>query len=286
MKTQSKYFSARAVWCSLVLLAPGHRPGHAQGSPYIQLDDPRLARFELLVDRGVIPDPTPLVRPFTEAQAVAALRSLSPKASASDSAQAASLLKLWTPPDTMYWGRVDFALGAQAYTHAARDPVHPAGDGGVWPFGSIEFLGVFGPVVTHAELYGENRLRDDPYWPANITGATLPTKLVYRYPVAYIGAQWKPAELSWGRCRGSGGRGACRASRPAAGAIPLRMARSTSAPGICGCRASWPSSRTCPTRRARSSIGTRWRSGSASRSRRKSTWRSGRRPSSREWTKT
>ena len=199
MKTQSKYFSARAVWCSLVLLATGGiGRAHAQGSPYIQLDDPRLARFELLVDRGVIPDPTPLVRPFTEAQAVAALRALSSKASASDSAQASSLLKLWTPPDTVYWGRVEFALGAQAYTHARRDPVHPAGDGGVWPFGSLEFLGVFGPVVAHAELYGENRLRDDPDWPANITGATLPTKLVYRYPVAYIGAQWKPAELFLG----------------------------------------------------------------------------------------
>jgi len=171
----------------------------AQGSPYIQLDDPRMARFELLVDRGVIPDPTPLVRPFTEAQAVAALRALSPRASASDSAQAASLLKLWTPPDTVYWGRIEFALGLQAATHARRDPVHPAGDGGVWPFGSLEFLGVFGPIVAHAELYGENRLNDDPDWPANITGATVPSELTYRYPVAYVSAQWKPAELFIGQ---------------------------------------------------------------------------------------
>ncbi|HRZ09640.1 MAG TPA: hypothetical protein P5319_07055 [Gemmatimonadales bacterium] len=171
----------------------------AQGSPYIQLDDPRMARFELLVDRGVIPDPTPLVRPFTEAQAVAALRALSPRATASDSAQARSLLKLWVPPDTVYWGRVEFALGVQAATHARRDPVRPAGDGGVWPFGSLEFLGVFGPVVAHAELYGENRLNDDPDWPANITDATIPSELTYRYPVAYVSAQWKPAELFIGQ---------------------------------------------------------------------------------------
>ena len=65
------------------VLAAGPTAAAAQGSPYIQLDDPRMARFELLVDRGVIPDPTPLVRPFTEAQAVAALRALSPKATAS-----------------------------------------------------------------------------------------------------------------------------------------------------------------------------------------------------------
>jgi hypothetical protein len=183
----------------LLAYALGRPSGaHAQGSPYIQIDDPRMARFELLVDRGVIPDPTPLVRPFTEAQAVAALRALSPRATASDSAQAESLLRLWAPPDTVYWGRVEFALGAQAYTHAARDPAHPAGVGAVRPFGSLEFLGVFGPIVAHAELYGENRLRDDPYWPANITGAEIPSKLVYRYPVAYIGAQWKPAELFLG----------------------------------------------------------------------------------------
>ncbi len=188
-----------ALGAALGALAGRPSNAAAQGSPYIQLDDPRMARFELLVDRGVIPDPTPLVRPFTEAQAVAALRALSPRATASDSAQAASLLKLWTPPDTVYWGRVEFALGVQAATHARRDPVHPAGDGGVWPFGSLEFLGVFGPIVAHAELYGENRLNDDPDWPANITGATIPSELTYRYPVAYVSAQWKPAELFIGQ---------------------------------------------------------------------------------------
>lgn len=172
---------------------------HAQGSPYIQLDDPRMARFELLVDRGAIPDPTPLVRPLTQAQAVAVLRTLYPRASAADSAQARTLLRIWSPPDTVYWGRVEFALGAQAYTNARRDPLHPAGAGGIRPFGSIEFLGIFGPVVAHSELYGENRLRDDPDWPANIAGAAIPSKLVYRYPVAYISAQWKPGSLFLGQ---------------------------------------------------------------------------------------
>ena len=183
----------------LLILVSRPADAMAQGSPYIQLDDPRLARFEVLVDRGVILDPTPLVRPFTEAQAVAALQELSPRATASDSAQVASLLKLWSPLDTVFWGRVDFALGVQANTHARRDPVHPAGDGGVWPFGSLEFLGVFGPVVAHADLYGENRLNDDPDWPANVDSVTIPSELTYRYPVAYIAAQWKPADLFLGQ---------------------------------------------------------------------------------------
>jgi hypothetical protein len=171
----------------------------AQASPYVQLEDPRLARFELLVDRAVILDPTPLVRPFTEAQAIAALRALAPRATAADSAQVQSLLRLWSPPDTVYWGRAEFALGAQAYTHARRDALHPAGSEGFRPFGSIEFLGVFGPVVTHAEVYGENRLRDDPDWPANITGEAISSELIWRYPEAYIGAQWKPAHLFLGQ---------------------------------------------------------------------------------------
>ena len=192
-----------ALFSGLLLAAMAGRPisaqAQAQGSPYIPIDDPRLARFELLVDRGAIADPTPLVRPFTEAQAVAALRTLHRRASASDSAEARSLLQLWTPPDTIYWGRVDLALGVQAYTHARRDPLHPAGPSGGRPFGSLEFLGVFGPVVAHATLNGENRLRDDPDWPANITGAVVPSKLVYRYPVAYIAAQWKVASLFLGQ---------------------------------------------------------------------------------------
>jgi hypothetical protein len=172
---------------------------HAQGSPYIQLDDPRLARFELLVDRGAIPDPTPLVRPFTEAQAVAALKALHPRATAGDSAEAHRLLALWTPLDTVYWGRVEVALGAQSYTDGRRDPLHPAGKGGTRPFGSLEFVGVFGPVVAHSELYGENRLRDDPDFPSNITGTAIPSKLYYRYPVAYLSAQWQPVQLFIGQ---------------------------------------------------------------------------------------
>lgn len=200
MKTEW-YFRRLTLHIGVLLVVVMWWPtaAQAQGSPYISLDDPRLARFELLVDRGAIPDPTPLVRPFTEAQAVAALRSLHRRASAADSAQARALLRIWSPPDTVYWGRVEFALGAQAYTHARRDPLHPAGAGGIQPFGSIEFLGIFGPVVAHSEVYGENRLRGDPDWPANIAGAVIPSKLVYRYPVAYISAQWKPGSLFLGQ---------------------------------------------------------------------------------------
>ncbi len=183
----------------LVLVAGRPTTVQAQGSPYIPIDDPRLARFERLVDRGAIADPSPLVRPFTEAQAVAALRALHRRASAADSAEARSLLVQWTRPDTSYWGRVDLALGVQAYTHARRDPLHPAGPDRARPFGSLEFVGVFGPIVAHAQLNGENRLRDDPDWPSNITGAHIPSKVVYRYPVEYISAQWPVASLFLGQ---------------------------------------------------------------------------------------
>ncbi len=190
-----------ALFSGLLLVAVAGRPttADAQGSPYIPIDDPRLARFELLIDRGAIADPSPLVRPFTEAQAVAALKALHRRASAADSAEARSLLQLWTPLDTIYWGRVDAGLGAQSYTHARRDPLHPAGPSGTRPFWDIEFVGLFGPVVTHADLYGENRLHDDPDFPTNVGGTWTASKQAYRYPVAYISAQWQVASLFLGQ---------------------------------------------------------------------------------------
>src|SRR6478736_2658833 len=45
----------------------------SQASPYIPLDDPRLPAFELLVARGEVRDPSPMVRPFRVADALAAL---------------------------------------------------------------------------------------------------------------------------------------------------------------------------------------------------------------------
>ena len=53
--------------------------------------------------------------------------------------------------------------------------------------------------MAHAQLNGENRLRDDPDWPANISGTGIPSKLVYRYPVEYLSAQWRVASLFLGQ---------------------------------------------------------------------------------------
>ena len=59
------------AWLAAVLLgalAPAH--GGAQSSPYLPLDDPRLPPLEHLIARGDIADPSPMVRPFTRADAL------------------------------------------------------------------------------------------------------------------------------------------------------------------------------------------------------------------------
>src|SRR5512147_2093600 len=46
---------------------------HAQASPFLPLDDPRLPLLEHLIARGDIEDPSPMVRPFRRADALRAL---------------------------------------------------------------------------------------------------------------------------------------------------------------------------------------------------------------------
>ena len=100
----------------------------AQASAYIPLDDSRLPFLEHLIARGDIHDPSPLVRPFRRADAVRVL------AAAESSAVAPSALirrlrtELEDLPETSW--SIDGRAGAQAYSHARRELLHPAGPSG------------------------------------------------------------------------------------------------------------------------------------------------------------
>ena len=64
----------RHAWLAAVLLgALAPTRGAAQSSPYLPLDDPRLPLLEHLIARGDIADPSPMVRPFTRADALRVL---------------------------------------------------------------------------------------------------------------------------------------------------------------------------------------------------------------------
>ena len=138
--------------------------GTAQASPYVPLDDPGLPFVEHLITRGDVADPSPFIRPFRRADIRQAL-ARADSAHLGDTALIARLLDRYGKADTVPTWRIEPRLGAQAYTHARRDPLHPAGPDGVQPYGELWLDAVFGNLVLVTRPVIEPRLIDDPDWP-------------------------------------------------------------------------------------------------------------------------
>jgi hypothetical protein len=166
---------------------------HAQASPYIPLDDPGLPLLEHLITRGEIEDPSPMIRPFRRADAVQALAAAD---TLGDSFSARLIRRM----------RADFAdaagnawaiegrAGGQAYTHARRDPLHPAGPDRVNAYAELGGWATFNNVVLVTRPVLEPRLLDDPDWPGR-----QDLKVTGRIVDAYISAQFKYGNLFYGQ---------------------------------------------------------------------------------------
>jgi hypothetical protein len=89
---------------------------------------------------------------------------------------------------------VEGRVGAQAYTHARRELLHPAGPDGARPYAEIRGSVVFGNIVLVTRPTVEPRLVDDPDW----LGRRELT-VAGRIPDAYISAQFKYASLFYGQ---------------------------------------------------------------------------------------
>ncbi|MEP7227630.1 MAG: hypothetical protein ABI785_09750, partial [Gemmatimonadales bacterium] len=113
------------------VLAPARAA--AQASPYIPLDDPRLPLLEHLIARGEVEDPSPMIRPFRRADAVRVLTAADSPASATSTALIQRLRQEFEDPAGNRW-RVELRVGGQAYSHARRELLHPAGPDGVRPY--------------------------------------------------------------------------------------------------------------------------------------------------------
>ena len=164
----------------------------AQASAYVPLDDPALPLIEHLITRGDIDDPSPMVRPFRRADVLRVL-------AAADSAGAggrliARLRDRYTRPDSA--NRWEFAvnLGGEAYTHARRDPLHPAGPSGGRPYGDVALRANFGNVLLATRPAVQPRLIVDPDWPGR-----KDLKVAVRMAEAYISAQFTWARLFYGQ---------------------------------------------------------------------------------------
>jgi hypothetical protein len=165
----------------------------AQASPFIPLDDPNLPLVEHLITRGDIADPSPFIRPFRRAdlrRVIAAADSLG----IGDSVELTRLADYYDElPHSNRW-RVSARIGGQAYTHARRDPLHPAGPDGARPYGEVEIQAVIGNLALVTRPVVEPRLIVDPDWPGR-----KDLDVAGRQSEAYISAQFTNASLLYGQ---------------------------------------------------------------------------------------
>ncbi len=159
-------------------------------SPYVALDDPRLPLLEYLIARGDIADPSPMVRPFRRADAVRALDSAT---AAGDPAVVASLRASFADPAGTNAWRVAARGGAQGYSHARRDVLHPRGAARVRPYADVAGELIAGNVVLVSRLAQEPRVVDDPEWPGR-----RDLTLAWRMIEAYGSAQFRYGSLYYG----------------------------------------------------------------------------------------
>lgn len=173
------------------VLTPARALG--QGSPYIALDDPRLPLLEHLIARGRIADPSPMVRPFRRADAV---RVLAEADTAADSAAMTLIRRLRRdladlPGAT--W-EIGGRAGAQGFSHARRELLHPAGPSGARPYVEVRAAATFGNVVLVTRPVIEPRLVADPDWLGRRN-----LEVAGRIADAYISAQFKYGSLFYGQ---------------------------------------------------------------------------------------
>jgi hypothetical protein len=179
-------FSPAALLLTLPALLQG------QASPYIPLDDPRLPAFELLVSRGEVRDPSPMVRPFRRSDALASL--LAADSSGAQSRRLIQELRGAWIQDTFpaRWG-FEARAGVEAASAGNRDPLHPAGETGLFPYGEFTGTLAVGPMIGVTRPAIEPRLTDDPDWPGRHD-----LKVVGRMAEAYLSGQWKYGNIFLG----------------------------------------------------------------------------------------
>jgi len=171
--------------------APGRT--NAQASPYIRLDHLSLPLLEHLIARGEVEDPAPLQRPFRRSDAARVLADADTSRLPWQRSLIKSLRAAYEDRPGNHW-TVEGRIGAQGYTHARRELLHPAGPDGIRPYAELYGMASLGNLVLVTRPAVEPRLVDDPDWLGR-----RELKLAGRVAEAYIDAQFKYADLFYGQ---------------------------------------------------------------------------------------
>lgn len=181
-----------------VCAAPGLAAQDA--SPYVPLQHWAMPYVEHLIARGVLPDPTPLTRPFKQADLARALSAVDTlRATEAVRATVRRLLREFQPRVSGVRYRLDGDVGIAAANYAVRDPLELGRGVPVRGYGPARLFGTvgadlqlqFGPGLAVTHPYEDTRLRADPEWfDAKRNGL--------RAAEAYVSGQWRYAELFFG----------------------------------------------------------------------------------------
>lgn len=166
----------------------------AQASALVSRDDPRLPLFEHLVIRGDVSDPSPMWRPIRKRQILESL--MQGGGGGKVGAELTEAFREEPVKEGATWEAAGRA-GVQSFSHARRQLLQPAGDGGTRPFAEAGFLArtVQGVVALRAAY--EPRLALDPDWVD--TASAEPRNDEWRLVEGYASIEGKGANVSYGR---------------------------------------------------------------------------------------
>jgi hypothetical protein len=189
------HLTRRLLAAVTFLAAASPRAARAQSaSAFVPLDHPLLPLFDHLVARGELEDPSPLVRPFRQADALKALS----RADTVDHARLAAQVRLLAQAFDTLAAEAGWQLaprvGIQTYTTPRQDLMRPTGSENLQPYVELGASARFGGIVAVTRPAIEPRLTHDPEW----TGRR-DLKISGRMVDAYISGQWRWAQLLYGQ---------------------------------------------------------------------------------------
>ena len=170
----------------------------AQGLPphaYLPLEHWAVPFLEHLIDRSVVRDPTPMVRPWTVSAVVRALEETDTmRLTGPERATARRIRGSLTAPEREVLATAFAELGGRAATHGRRIglALREAGPGSVTAQGGFSLGLQFGPGVLFMHPRLENHLDNDPDF------AAVDQPLEGRFPEAYGGVRTKYLDLDYG----------------------------------------------------------------------------------------
>ena len=163
-------------------------------APYVPISHWGMPYIEHWIARGVVHDPTPLTRPFTRPDLVAALAAVDTTGLSPGERRVWTAIRLdLQDPERGAAVRLGAHLGATGATYTTRDPLRERGPdwGSVAGGASLELR--LGPVAAVTHPYFDTRLTEDPEY-QGIKSRTI----AGRNAEAYVDARWSFGELFFG----------------------------------------------------------------------------------------